>query len=76
MNQQMSHRYEAVAQPDGWAVEELKGTAVIGRTVGLSKRDALSEAVRQNRILLRDGPRQRSTAAIASSERPPARAGH
>ncbi len=55
MNQQMKHRHEAVPRPDGsWVVNELIDITVVHQTASSSRRDALSEAVRLNRRLLRD----------------------
>ena len=57
MNEPMNHRYEAALQPDGaWIVEELLGDATSGRALGYTKREAQHEAVRLNRLILRQEP--------------------
>jgi hypothetical protein len=61
MNQPMNHRHEAVLQSDGsWTVNELVDGSVVHQLAGVSKRDALQQAVRLNRSILRDEQDERS----------------
>lgn len=61
MNQPMNHRHEAVLQSDGsWTVNELVDGSVVHQLAGVSKRDALQQAVRLNRHILRDEQDERS----------------
>lgn len=68
MNKQMSHRYEAVEQPEGWAVNEILDNAVVNQTLGLSRRDALYEAVKLNRQILQNDHDARIEGHFVASE--------
>ena len=50
----MNHRYEAKSEADGsWTITESLDGSAVGQSVGLTRREALSEAVRLNRDALR-----------------------
>jgi hypothetical protein len=60
----MSHRFEAVEHTGGsWTVDEFMDTTVVNPTASPSKRDALFEAVRLNRHILR-GERLRAVRSV------------
>ena len=60
MNQRMDHHYEAVADADGsWTVGEFVGKGAVAVASGFTRREALHQAVRLNRDVLREERRLR-----------------
>lgn len=56
----MDHHYEAVADADdSWTVGEFVGEAAVAVAPGFTRREALHEAVRLNRGVLREERLQR-----------------
>jgi hypothetical protein len=52
---QMKHRYEAKSEADGsWTIIESLDGSTVGRSAGLTRREAWSDAVRLNRDALRN----------------------